>query len=550
MYIAKGLRLRTEATEDARRFMEAKLVELKERLEASEVALNAYRRDRGIVSLDEKENIVVERLSDLNRRLSEAEGRRIGLEAEFKLAQSRDYDSLPGVANNPLLQAIKGQLAEVERRYVELSAQFKPTYPAVEQAQAEVRDMRERLKKEIQRVVSSIESAYMAAADTETEFARKMEEQKAETLRLKDAAVQYAILQRETESNRQLYDSVQQRMKEIGVAAAVQASNVSVVDPATSPRFPSEPQKTRAVLLALLIGVVGGVGFVLARSHLDNSLNGAEDVERSLHVPSLGLIPSFAALGQSTDEKVEKRNFPLARMDADIALVASRDSFSVVTEAYRSLRTSLLFSHADAEPRTLLFTSALAGEGKTTTSLNTAIVFARLGARVLIIDADLRRASAHRHLGLANLHGLSQVLAGRLDLETTIQKTSVEGVWFLGAGQLPANPTELLASRGMAEVITKAGAEFDFVIIDSPPVMAVNDAVVLSRMVDGVVMVVEAHETPLKIVQRARQRLGQARARILGVLLNRVDAKSDHYSTYYGGNYYSAYCHGSEAASL
>lgn len=273
-YIQQGLRLRTEATEDARRFMEAKLVELKERLEASEVALNAYRRDRGILSLDEKENIVVERLSDLNRRLSEAEGRRIALEAEMKLIQSRDYDSLPGVASNPLIQAIKGQLAEVERRYVELSAEFKPTYPAVEQAQAQVREMRERLRKEIAKVVSSIESAYMAAADTEAELARKMEEQKAETLRLKDASVQYAILDREADTNRQLYDSVLQRMKEIGVAAAVQASNVSVVDAATVPRFPSSPQKKRAVLLAALAGLLGGVGLVLARSHLDNTLKG------------------------------------------------------------------------------------------------------------------------------------------------------------------------------------------------------------------------------------------------------------------------------------
>ncbi|MEW6270542.1 MAG: polysaccharide biosynthesis tyrosine autokinase [Thermodesulfobacteriota bacterium] len=548
-YIAQGLRLRSEATDDARRFMEAKLVELKERLEASEVALNAYRRSRGILSLDEKENIVVERLSDLNRRLSEAEGRRIALEAEIKLIQSRDYDSLPGVANNPLIQAIKGQLAEVERQYVELSAQFKPTYPAVEQAQAQVRDMRERLRKEIAKVVSSIESAYMAAADTEGELARKMEEQKAETLRLKDASVQYAILQREADANRGLYDSVLQRMKEIGVAAAVQASNVSVVDVASVPRFPSSPQKKRALLLALLAGVLGGVGLVLGRSHLDNSLKGAEDVERFLHVPSLGLIPGFDEL-RSDAKAASQLAFQAPRIGAEAGLIVARDSFSVVTEAYRSFRTALLFSQPEVEPRTLLFTSALAGEGKTTTSLNTGIAFGQLGARVLIIDADLRRATAHRRFGLANREGLSEVLTGRAELDTVTRPTSVDGVWFVSAGQLPPNPTELLASRSMAKVITQASERFDYVIIDSPPVMAVNDAVVLSPMVDGVVMVVEAHETPRKIVQRAEQRLCQARARILGVLLNRVDATSDHYSTYYGGNYYSSYYHGTGEARV
>lgn len=546
-YIEQGLRLRTEATEEARRFMEAKLVELKERLEASEVALNAYRRDRGILSLDEKENIVVERLSDLNHRLSEAEGRRIALEAEMKLIQSRDYDSLPGVANNPLIQAIKGQLAEVERRYVELSAEFKPTYPAVEHAQAQVREMRERLRKEIAKVVSSIESAYMAAADTEAELSRKMEEQKAETLRLKDASVQYAILDREADTNRQLYDSVLQRMKEIGVAAAVQASNVSVVDAATVPRFPSSPQKKRAVLLAALAGLLGGVGLVLARSHLDNTLKGAEDVERFLHVPSLGLIPGFQEL-ETKPADAAHLQITTRHVASESGLVAARNPFSVVTEAYRSLRTALLFSQPDVEPRTLLFTSALAGEGKTTTSLNTAIVFGQLGARVLIIDADLRRATAHRRFGLANLQGLSDVLTGRAELDAVARQTPVPGVWFVSAGQLPPNPTELLASHSMARVIAEAAERFDYVIIDSPPVMAVNDAVVMSPMVDGVVIVVETHETPRKIVQRAEQRLCQARARILGVLLNRVDATSDHYSTYYGGNYYSSYYHGGDEA--
>lgn len=556
-YVEQGLRLKTDATEEARRFMETKLVELKERLESSEIALNAYRRNRGILSLDEKENIVVERLSDLNRRLSEAEGRRITLEAEIKLVQSREYDSLPGVASNPLIQAIKGQLAEVERRYVELSAEFKPTYPAVEQALAQLRGMRERLRDEIQRVVSSIESAYMAAVDTETVLARKMEEQKTETLRLKDASVQYAILKRESDTNRELYDSVLQRMKEIGVAAAVQASNVSVVDAATPPRFPSEPRKKRALLLALLVGLLGGAAIVLGRSYLDNSIKGAEDVERFLHLPSLGLVPGFDALATDAAGATSNGNRSLAQMQlrlprapTDGALVVSHDSFSVVTEAYRSLRTALLFSQADASPRVLLFTSALASEGKTTTSLNTAIAFGQLGARVLVIDADLRRATCHRRFGLANAHGLTDLLTGQRNLDEVVRQTDVSGIWFVSAGPLPPNPTELLASRSMADVIAQAAERFDYVVIDSPPVMAVNDAVVLAAMVDGVVLVVEAHETPRKIVQRAEQRLRQARARILGVLLNRVDSRSDHYSTYYGGNYYSSYYHGAGEARL
>jgi capsular exopolysaccharide synthesis family protein len=559
-YVQQGLRLRSQAGEKARQFLEAKLVELKEHLEESELSLNAYRREKGILSLDEKENIVVERLSDLNRLVSKAEARRIGLEAEAKLIENRDFGSLPAVAASTLIQALKRQLTDAQRAYVELSAQFTPAYPAVQRAQAEVRQIQERLGMETRQVAAAIESQYMAAIDEENQLRARLDEQKTATLAFKDTAVQYAMLKRETDANRDLYDSILQRMKEIGVAATVQASNVSIVDAATPPRYPSSPHKARALGLALLAGFVLGIGVVLGRDYLDSSLKSPEEVERYLGLPSLGIVPDFRGLAgpadvlaPTTDDRGSDEGPDAAHPGGapDTSLVPARDSFSVVTESYRTLRTALIFSRPEAAPQTMLFTSAMEGEGKTTTALNTAIVYAKLGARVLVIDADLRRANCHRRLGVPPGRGLSAVLTGQYDLDQVVRPTAIPRVFLLRAGELPPNPTELLASNVMAALLTEAAGKFDYVIVDSPPVMAVNDAVVLSPLVEGVVIVVKAHSTPRQILQRAENRLAQARACVLGVVLNQLDARSDNYATYYGGSYYSSYCQrGSQPESV
>ncbi|MFP6663194.1 MAG: polysaccharide biosynthesis tyrosine autokinase [Deltaproteobacteria bacterium] len=594
-YISQGLRLRSDASEEARGFLDEKLVEIKQKLHSSEAALNAYRRDKGIITLNDKDSIVVDRLGDLNDLLTEAESTRITLEADVKLIQGRAYDSLPAVANSTLIQALKSQLALKEGEYVELAAQFKPAYPPVLQAKAEVDALEKRLQTEIQQVVASIESRFLASADREQALRETMDVQKERVLNMKDAGVQYAILERETDTNKHLYDDILQRMKEIGVAAAVQASNVSIIDKAVPPEQRSSPRRLRALLLALMAGTGLGAGLVLGRDFLDNSVKNSEDVERYLHLPSLGVVPDFDALPDHTGNqaygygsRIRKAKAaaatPIAanedavlgadedlgsaepaahasagalaepNIDAngqmqlvgtvphtDGSLVLAQGTDSVVAEAYRTLRTALLFSTPEQAPQTMLFTSALESEGKTTTSLNTAIVFARLGARVLIIDADMRRASCHRRFGVANDYGLSEVLTGQRDFDEVVVKTSVEGVFMLTAGSLPPNPTELLASDTMRELFATCAEHFDYVIVDSPPVMAVNDAVVMGNMVDGVVLVVRAHHTPRQILQRAEARLLQARSHVLGVLLNRVDASTDHYATYYGGKYYSAY---------
>jgi polysaccharide biosynthesis transport protein len=538
-YIRQGLGLRTRTNEEAQRFLEEKLVELKGRIEQSEAALNRYRRDREIISLDDKENIVVERLADLNKRLTEAEADSIALEAQVHLIRKRDYDMLPAVINSLLIGTLKGELARLEGEYANLSKEFKPGYPRLDQLQAQAEESRRRLRQEIQRVVGGIESSYLAAQVKEKALRDKMAEQKATTFALKDASVEYGILAREVDTNRQLHDSVLQRMKEMGVAAELRASNVSVIDQAEPPRQPSKPKKAQSLLLSALIGLMGGAGLAWFFEYLDNTLKTPEEVERYLRLPNLGIVPDLATIN---GRRYAPRRLPYTLPQLPSSLAPGKGPvqdlfhhpFSVVTETYRTLRAALLLSQAGESPKTILFTSGIHGEGKTISVLNTALVFAQMGVRVLVIDADLRRPDCHRILRMDKGLGLTEVLTGQRGPEEVIRPTALDHLSLLSAGTVPPNPAELVGSKKMQETIAYLREGYDYILIDSPPVMQVSDAVLLSTMVEGVVLVVNSQQTPKDVVREARARLGYARAKILGVVLNRVDLRGRPYAYYYG----------------
>ena len=563
-YIRHGLTLRTQASGEAKRFLEEKLVELKERLQQSEAALNRYRREKKILSLDAAENVVVTRLADLNQRLTEAEAERIAFEAQVHLIRSREYGSLPAVINSTLIQTLKEQLAGLEGEYAQLSAEFKPGYPRLDHLQAQVEETQQRLNQEIQKVVAGIQSVYLAAVTHENELREVLEKQKATTLQLKDSSVGYAILAREADMNRQLYDNVLQRMKEMSVTAELQASNVSVIDQAEQPRVPSSPNKKQGFLLSALLGLMGGVGFAFFLEFLDNSFRTPEEVEQYLHLPNLGVVPDFLSLTEVTQgpqappEKETRtglskpdRNAPTlkkldpvttlpARNEGKKELVSAHHPLSVVTESYRAVRTALLFARAGEAPKTMLFTGATRGEGKTATTVNTAVIFAQMGARVIVVDGDLRRPRCHRILGLRNGLGMSDFLTGQRELHEVIKPTPTEGLFLISRGSAAPNPTELLGSHTMAAGLEILQEQFDYVFIDSPPVMIVNDAVFLSTLVDGVVLVVDGQNTPKKIVREACARLQAVRAQILGVVLNRVNVRTGDYAYQYG-QYFSYY---------
>lgn len=561
VYLHYGVELRTRANVEAQQFLEEKLVEIKDRVEKSEVALNEYRRNKGILSLDEKENIVVDRLSDLNKRLTEAEAGRIELEAQVRLARKRDYSSLPSVLENNLIDTLKGQLVPLEAEYAQLSTRFKSDYPKLVQLKAQIVETEQRINSEIVKVVSGVESAFLAAEGKEKSLREKMEEQKAAILRLKDASVNYAVLDREVDTNRQLYDSVLQRMKEMGVAAESRTSNVSVVDKGEIPQVPSQPHKGLAIFLSAIVGLLGGVGVAFFLEYLDNTIKTPDDVQRHLGLPSLGVVPEFSSIahGLNNAQKVisapesedadtgeSKAVIPVQPASSRTELVLSHHPLSLITEAYRTLRTALFLSRAGEAPRSILFTSASEGEGKTITTINTAIIFAQMGLRVLVIDADLRRPRCHKVLGVRNWVGLTEVLTGHREAQEVIKSTATENLFLLSSGAIPPNPAELVGSRKMQELMIALLQQFDCVIVDTPPILPVSDALLITRLVDGVVLVVNGQKTPRHLVKEARSRLVYAKAKILGVVLNRVDMVKGDYAYYYG--HYSSYYrqHGEE----
>lgn len=548
-YIHQGMKLRSRANEEARKFLEGKLAELKQRVQSSEEALNTFRRGKGIISLDDKENIVVDRLADLNKRLTEAEADRIGLESQARQIKQREFDSLPAVINSPLIQNLKSQVVTLEGQEANLAAQFKPGYPRLAQIQAQLAEAKQRLGQQIKSVVEGINSAYYASAGKEKELRVQMDKQKSDALALKDASVEYAILSREADTNSQLYDSVLERMKEISVAGEIPASNVSILDNAEIPLMPSKPQKRLTLMIAAMIGLMAGLGWAFLAEHFDNTLRTPEEVERYLHLANLVVVPDFFSLPKNPARwKLPLSGRRTVALDSKLCVpskspVPGNLRFTVITEAYRKLRTSILYSRPGQPPKTILFTSSTAGEGKTISVTNTAIMFAHLGYNCLVVDADLRRPSCHRALRVDNDRGLSDFLVGQEDLYRVIKPTSIPNLSVLNCGAVAPNPAELIASQKMQSALHELANHYDFILIDSPPVMPVSDAVVLSTMVDGVVFVVRGQDTPKHFVKEAISQLKTDHTRILGVLLNRVDLRSAEYDDYYqydDDGYYSS----------
>ncbi|MFZ0889467.1 MAG: polysaccharide biosynthesis tyrosine autokinase [Candidatus Binataceae bacterium] len=539
-YIRQGVEIHSQANREAEQFLQEKLVELKEQLQKSEIALNDYRREKGIIpglmSLNGKDAAVVDRLADLSKVLTAARVARIGLEAQLELIHSKQYDSLPAVMGAAQIQGLESQLNELYAQNASLSNQFKPDYPPLAQLQAKLQETQERLNAEVGRVVQSIESAYQEAQDKENKLEAEMGRERTVTLSLNDAAVQYAILDREVDTNRQLYDSVLKGMKDVGMMAESHTSNVSIIDRAEPPGGPSAPRPYHAMLLAAVLGLVGGVALALLLDYLDNTFKSAEEVQKYLGLPALAVIPEFGSDGRSSRRRIVAQSAGEPSLCKELTTKQAYNS--TLVEAYRNFRTALLLSRAGSPPKTTLITSATAREGKTVTAVNTAVMFAQLASRVLLVDADLRRPRCHQFFALDNRLGLTEVLTGASSPDELIRPTGLEHLFVLAAGTRPPNPTELLGSVKMVETLKHLEQHYDYIVIDSPPVMPVSDALLLSTIVDGVAVVADGTRTPRQQVKAACARLDYARAKVLGVVLNRASMLHADYYSYYS-DYFS-----------
>jgi succinoglycan biosynthesis transport protein ExoP len=541
-YARMGIELHNQANEAAQRFLQNRLSELGTQLEKSEVALNDYRRQNslipGLMSLDGKETVVIDRLKDLSKELTAAELERIGLEAQVQFIRSGKYSSLPTVMSNPDITTLQTALSSEYAEIAGMATQFKPDYPPLAQLEAKAKANRERMNDAVSKLVAGVESAYQVAVGKENELRAEMEQQKQQALGLNDAAVKYAMLQREVDTNRELTNNVLQKMKDVGLEAESEASNVSVIDKAETPLIASSPKKLRDLLQGAGMGLAGGLILALALEYLSSTLSSPEEVEKYLQLPNLGVIPEFSSLTSGTygPSLFPSEEVPPNPGEDSRELVLAFKRFSLPTEAYRTLRTGLLLSRAGAPPKLTLFTSALRGEGKTVTAVNTAVMLAQLG-RVLLIDADLRRARSHKILGLENNGGLTEFLIGAIDLDSAIRPTGIENLSVITSGATPPNSSELVGSTAMHSLLTNVARTYDFVVVDSPPLFPVSDGLLLSTMVDGVVLVVDSSRTPKKQVKMARMRLQYARAKVFGFVLNKMHARSFHYHHYYDAYY-------------
>jgi polysaccharide biosynthesis transport protein len=482
---------------------------------------------------------------DLTRSLTEVETRRITAEAQMEQVKAGDYDSLPQVVTNPTITSLKPQVRRLQAEYANLSTAFNSQYPKLAELKAELIEASGSLDREIAGVAKSIQRDYQSAADQEKKLRAEIDDEKERDLALNDASLQDAVLSRDVETNRDLYKGVLARMQQIQVGEQAPVTNVSVVDRAVSPPFPSTPKTLLDLAISGLFALVCGVILAFVLDQLDSRLKTGEEVEKYLSLPNLALAPDFDKLHQKVSVQ---RHLERARR----LLLGSAERRNGSNgyahppargDVYRSIRTAILFSRAGSPPNKILITSAIEGEGKTWTAVHVASVFAQTGAKTLLIDADLRRAQCHETLSLENEVGLSEVLVGQLEAEEAIRHLADRKLYLLSAGSQVPNPAELLTSSRMLEVLTSLAQEYQYIFIDSAPLMYASDTIGIATMVDGVVLVA-GFDTPKQDVKRAAERLSLAGANILGVVLNRVDIREPEHRQY--SRYYFSYERGAD----
>jgi capsular exopolysaccharide synthesis family protein len=413
----------------------------------------------------------------------------------------------------------------------QLSTQFGPSYPKVAQMNNQMREVDAQIQVEMKKIVSRVRSDYLTALQRETMLRAALDKQKQEANKLNESAIDYSLLKRDVETNRTLYEGLLEKLKEAGVTAGLRSNNIRPVDEARVPMYPAEPNVPRNLSFALALGLTTGIGLAFLLEGVDNTVRTPEQAQALSALPSLGLIPLGLKAGV---EMSVKQRLSVASSKEVVELITQSRPQSQMAESYRALRTSLLLTSLGAPPKVILITSALPQEGKTTTSINTAIVLAQKGVRVLLIDADLRRPSIHKTLGMGPKTGLSNVLTGNATLQqATIRSNILPGLFILPAGTPPPNPAELLASSNMKEVLAELREQYDHIVVDTPPTLSVTDAVVMSTRADAVVLVIRSGQTTKQALRRSRDLLMQVNARIAGVLLNAVDLNSPDYYYYY-----------------
>ena len=553
-YIQQNLESRWQAAQKASDWLSQQLESFRAKLEKSEDDLQGYAQKNGLLFLEtekgDTENIVNERLRQLQDELTKAQAERYAKESIYRLTESGDYGALPGVVDNKLIQELTGRLSELERQKASLAPTFTDDYPKVKEIQSQIDEIARRLNEERKRAAQGIVDDYLAATRRENLVHEAFEQQQNQANVVAGRTVQYNILKREVDTNKQLYEGLLQRLKEAGVSAGMNASNIRVVDLAVPATRPVRPRPILNLGLALLLGLGCGIGIAFLQEHLDDTLKNSDDIERVLRVPALALIPSRDSLDYGSAgvyglvKKVASHHngngviVPLEKRSGKtwVRIDGNGTQHSALSEAFRGLRTSVLLSAAGRPPRSLTFVSAEPGEGKTTVASNLSISLAQLGKRVLLIDGDMRRPCVHKLFNIEeNSGGLVTFLTGGEGWSHLVRPTGVPNLDCLICGPVPPNPSELLSSDRMLTLMFEVMREYQFVLIDAPPLLNVTDGRILATIVDGVILVVRGGFTPQELAQQAQFHVRDVGAHLIGVVLNDVDIRRDGY---YQGHYH------------
>ncbi len=526
-YLERNFQTHYNANMQVSEWLTKQLDDLKKKVASSEQQVVDFQKQNGIIGTDETHNIVLSQLDEMNKQLAGAQSERIVREARYRQALSDDPEVIAQIAPSAKLQLLQGQQADLKNQFAQLSATYGKSYPRVEQVRAQLAQVESSLQKEMLNTRQGLQAEYEAASKGEKLASGEVEVIKQEAYKLNDAGVEFMILNREATANRDLYEDLMKKLNEAGIIAGLKSTNVNVVDPAEIPVIPAEPLVGLTMLIAALLGTTAGVASAFLLERLDTTISSPEQAELLAGMPMLSIVPHIVLHGRNGTRPLVK-----SEMHKPLSLVRPQSAFA---ESFRALRTTLLLSAPGGAPKVLVITSAVPGEGKTTTAINLAVSLAQSKKRVLLVEADMRKPVILELLALGKKDGLSECLTGAADFTSAVASIpELPALNVLSAGQRPPSPAELLGSDQMRTLIAQWRTGYDHVILDTPPIMGLTDAVVLASMSDAVVLVVRYGRTGTQTLCRARDLLARVNAHTVGIVVNDLKLNSSEHYNYYG----------------
>ena len=546
-YITFDLESRIFASNEAKDFLQAQLEIMKRKVEESEKTLNNFAAKNEIVFNTSNNNLYAQKLSDISSALNSVTTERIQKEALYRQVRDSGVNN-PIILNNPMIQGLRNEHAKIEAEYYNLLKIYTPEYPKMKSLKSQMDAITNRTSEETAKIIQSSELDYRNALKKEDNLTKALNSQKQKVLSFQGPTASYEVLRREVDVNKGLYNSLLQRLNEVSVSVSNKASNIQILDKAIFPKEPFKPNLPFNVVLALFFGLTGGIGLTFLVEYFDSSVKDTDDIEKKADLPTLGIIPNIEEAREAvTSSKKSMIQHEVKPQQSNLPIVVDYKQTNPVIEAFRSIGAFILLSSSEKPPKTILITGPGQKIGKTSVTINLAKAMReRLGSGILI-DADLRRPRLHAAFQLDNTVGLSSVLSGNIEFDSSngrlIKSTGISGLSVITSGPIPPNPSELLGSSKILEIIYALQSLYEFIIIDSPPVIGLPDSIYLSKVVDGTVLVVRAGETPLKALRETKRVFRDINAKILGVILNGVKQSDLKYGAYnyYHSAYYSSY---------